>query len=147
MFAEFERSVYDKSEKGETLTPDILCLMYKDIFQKYWGPEMVVDDLEEYTWARIPHFYYNFYVYQYATGFAASEILARKVKTEGKSAVEKYLSFLKAGSSDYPLNILKNAGVDMSTAEPILAVTEKMEYLLNEMDSLILSKSSPNPPA
>ncbi len=142
MFAEFEKSAYDRSEKGETLTPDVLCRMYKNIFQKYWGPEMVVDELEEYTWARIPHFYYNFYVYQYATGFAASEILARKVKTEGKPAVEKYLNFLKAGSSDYPLNILKSAGVDMNSSEPVSAVTEKMELLLNEMESLTLSKTS-----
>jgi oligoendopeptidase F len=137
MFAEFEKEAYERAEKGETLTPDILCHMYKDVFQKYWGPEMIVDELEEYSWARIPHFYYNFYVYQYATGFAASEILARKVKTEGKPAVKKYLNFLKSGSSDYPLNILKNAGVDMSSVEPVSAVTEKMEFLLNELESLV----------
>ncbi len=98
---------------------------------------MIVDELEEYSWARVPHFYYNFYVYQYATGFAASEILARKVKTGGKSAVEKYLDFLKSGSSDYSLNILKNAGVDMNSVEPVSAVTEKMEFLLNELETLI----------
>ena len=137
MFAEFEKEAYERTEKGETLTPDILCRMYKDVFQKYWGPEMIVDELEEYSWARIPHFYYNFYVYQYATGFAASEILARKVKTEGKPAVEKYLNFLKSGSSDYSLNILKNAGVDMNSVEPVSAVTEKMEFLLNELETLI----------
>lgn len=137
MFAEFEKEAYERAEKGETLTPDILCRMYKDVFQKYWGPEMIVDELEEYSWARIPHFYYDFYVYQYATGFAASEILARKVKTEGKPAVEKYLNFLKSGSSDYPLNILKNAGVDMNSVEPVSAVTEKMEFLLNELETLI----------
>jgi oligoendopeptidase F len=137
MFAEFERTAYDKSESGETLTPDVLCGLYKDIYQKYWGPDMIVDESEEYTWARIPHFYYNFYVYQYATGFAASEILARKVKTEGQPAVNKYLNFLKSGSSDYPLNILKNAGVDMNTPEPVLAVTEKMELLLDELESVL----------
>ncbi|HVO73202.1 MAG TPA: oligoendopeptidase F [Ignavibacteriaceae bacterium] len=137
MFAEFEKIVYEKAENGETLTPDVLCGIYKEVFQKYWGPEMVVDKLEEYSWARIPHFYYNFYVYQYATGFAASEILARKVKTQGKPAVEKYLDFLKAGSSDYPLNILNNAGVDMSSVEPVEAVTEKMEFLLDEVEGLL----------
>ncbi len=137
MFAEFESKVYDISEKGMPLTPDVLCGMYKDLFQKYWGPDMVVDEEEEYTWARVPHFYYNYYVYQYATGFAASEVLAGKVKTEGNKAVEKYLNFLKSGSSDYPINILKDAGVNMNSSEPILATTLKMNDLLNEMEKLI----------
>jgi oligoendopeptidase F len=137
MFAEFEMMVYDKSEKGEALTWDILCKLYKDIYQKYWGTAMEIDVEEEFTWARIPHFYYNFYVFQYATGFAASSALAIKVKTEGTSAVAKYLSFLKAGSSDYPINILKDAGVDMSSSEPILTVSAKMDHLLTEMEKVI----------
>ena len=82
MFAEFEMNVYERTEKGEALTHDLLCNMYRDIYQKYWGPAMVIDKEEEFTWARVPHFYYNFYVYQYATGFAASEVLANKVKNE-----------------------------------------------------------------
>jgi len=137
MFAEFEMLAYERTENGEALTPDTLCQMYKDIYQKYWGEEMVVDKEEEYTWARIPHFYYNFYVYQYATGFAASEVLAKKFKTDGNNAVEKYLNFLKAGSSDYPINILKTAGVDMNSPEPVLAVTQKMNELLDEVEVLI----------
>lgn len=137
MFSEFEMIAYEKTERGEALTRDILCKMYKDIFQKYWGPAMVIDEEEEYTWARVPHFYYNFYVYQYATGFAASQVLANLVKNEGKPAVDKYLNFLKAGSSDYPINILKNAGVDMNSPEPVLAVTKKMNEILDEMESLI----------
>ena len=137
MFAEFEMIVYEKTESGIALTPDILCELYGSLYQKYWGPEMVVDDEERYTWARVPHFYYNFYVYQYATGFSASEVLARKVKTEGKPAVEKYLNFLKAGSSNYPINILKDAGVDMSSPEAVLSTTQKMNELLNEVESLI----------
>ncbi len=137
MFAEFESSVYEKSENGEPLTSDSLCKIYGDLYQKYWGSEMTVDKEEEYTWARVPHFYYNFYVYQYATGFAASEILSQKVKQEGEKAVQKYLNFLKAGSSDYSINILKSAGVDMNSPEPILAVTQKMSELLEEMESLI----------
>ncbi len=137
MFAEFESEVYEKSEHGLPLTSDILCGMFKEQFQKYWGKEMTVDEEEGYTWARVPHFYYNFYVYQYATGFAASEILADKVKSGGKPAVDKYLGFLKAGSSDYPIVILKNAGVDMNSAEPILAVAAKMNSLLDEMENLI----------
>jgi oligoendopeptidase F len=137
MFAEFEKTVYDETENGKALTPDSLCELYGSLYQKYWGKEMVMDDEERYTWARVPHFYYNFYVYQYATGFAASEVLAKKVKTEGEPAVKKYLSFLKAGSSNYPLYILKSAGVDMSAPEPVLSTTQKMSELLNEVESLI----------
>jgi oligoendopeptidase F len=101
---------------------------------------MTVCDEEKYTWARIPHFYYNFYVYQYATGFAASEILAAKVNNEGKSAVKKYLDFLKAGNSDYPINILKAAGVDMSSPAPVLAVSAKMNAILNEIEKVLEKK-------
>jgi oligoendopeptidase F len=137
MFAELEMNVYEKTEKGAALTPDVLCQLYKSIYQKYWGPSMVIDKEEEYTWARIPHFYYNFYVYQYATGFAASEVLARKVKNEGKSAVTRYLDFLKAGSSDYPINILKKAGIDMTSSEPVKNITLRMNELLDELESLL----------
>jgi oligoendopeptidase F len=137
MFAEFESVTHSKVENGEALTSDVLCKLYKDVFQKYWGPEMNIDDEETYTWARVPHFYYNFYVFQYATGFAASEVLASKVKSEGKPAVEKYLNFLKAGSSDYPISILQRAGVDMNSPEPILAVTKKMNEIIDEIEKLI----------
>jgi oligoendopeptidase F len=137
MFAEFEATTHSKVENGEALTPDVLCKLYRDVYQKYWGPEMIIDTEETYTWARVPHFYYNFYVYQYATGFAASEALALKVKTEGEPAVKKYLDFLKSGSSDYPINILKKAGVDMNSQEPILAVTNKMNQLIDEIENLI----------
>ena len=137
MFAEFESTAHDKMEHGEALTPEILCKLYKEVYQKYWGPEMVIDDEETYTWARVPHFYYNFYVYQYATGFAASEALALKVKSEGEPAVQKYLNFLKAGSSDYPINILEKAGVNMNSPEPIIAVTKKMNQIINEIENLI----------
>ena len=137
MFAEFESLTHSKAENGEALTPDILCKLYKNVYQKYWGPEMKIDEEETYTWARVPHFYYNFYVYQYATGFAASEALALKVKLEGEPAVQKYLDFLKAGSSDYPINILNKAGVNMNSQEPILAVTNKMTKIIDEIENLI----------
>ena len=137
MFAEFESLTHSKSENGEALTPDVLCKLYRDVYQKYWGLEMVVDSEETYTWARVPHFYYNFYVYQYATGFAASEALALKIKAEGKPAVDKYLQFLKSGSSDYPINILNKAGVNMNSQEPVLSVTKKMTQLINEIENLI----------
>jgi len=137
MFAEFEMIVYDKTERGASLTSETLNSLYKSIYQKYWGSAMIVPEEEQYTWARIPHFYYNFYVYQYATGFAASEVLAKKVKTEGQKAVNNYLNFLKAGSSDYPLNILKAAGVDMNTSEPVNAVSERMSQVLDEIEDLL----------
>jgi len=137
MFAEFEMVVYDRTEKGESLTSDVLCGLYKSIYQKYWGPDMIIPEEEEYTWARIPHFYYNFYVYQYATGFAASEVLAKKVKTDGEPAVKRYLDFLKAGSSDYPINILEAAGVNMNSMEPVSAVSQRMNEVLNEMEKFL----------
>jgi len=137
IFAEFELLVYEKTEKGYALTPDVLCELFKDIYQKYWGPDLVVDEEDEYTWARVPHFYYNFYVYQYATGFAASEVLVKKIKEEADPAVRKYLGFLKAGSSDYPFEILKSAGVDMNSSEPVIAITRKMNQLLDEVELLI----------
>ncbi|GIV46217.1 MAG: oligoendopeptidase F [Ignavibacterium sp.] len=137
MFAEFEQTVYEETEKGEALTPEELCSLYSSLFQKYWGPSMFVDEEESFTWARVPHFYYNFYVFQYATGMSASETLAHKVKTEGKPAIERYISFLKAGNSDYPINVLRKAGVDMNSPEPVLSVTKKMNTILDELENLL----------
>jgi len=137
MFAEFEMLVYEKTENGMALNSQDLCALYKEVYRKYWGPSMVIDREEEFTWARVPHFYYNFYVYQYATGFAASEVLAQKVLKEGQPAVEKYLNFLRSGSSDYSISILAKAGVDMDSPEPITAVTKKMNMLLDEAEELI----------
>lgn len=135
MFAEFEKAVYDKTEAGEALTSGTLCKLYSGIYKKYWGDSVVVDVEESFSWARIPHFYYNFYVYQYATGFAASEVLANKIKTEGEPAIKKYLAFLKAGNSDYSINILNSAGADMNSSEPVIAVAKKMNRLLDELES------------
>ncbi|HRI46082.1 MAG TPA: M3 family metallopeptidase, partial [Ignavibacteriaceae bacterium] len=137
MFAEFEKIVYEQTEKGNALSSNDLCKIYKELYSKYWGSAMFVTEDEEYAWARIPHFYYNFYVFQYATGFAASETLIAKVKNEGVSAINDYLGFLKAGNSDYSINILKKAGVDMNSASPILATANKMNEILNEMEILI----------
>ncbi|WP_337872323.1 oligoendopeptidase F [Ignavibacterium sp.] len=137
MFAEFEKTVYEKIEQGEAFTPEQLCEIYGSLFQKYWGDSMFVDEEESFTWARVPHFYYNFYVFQYATGMAASETLAHKVKSEGKPAVDRYIDFLKSGSSDYPINVLKKAGVDMNSPEPILAISKKMNSILDELVNLL----------
>ena len=137
MFAEYEMKIYDMAENGEALTTDNLSQLYSDIYQKYWGPNMVLDEDKKYTWTRIPHFYYNFYVYQYATGFAASETLSEKVLNEGKPAVDKYLNFLKSGSSDYPINLLASAGVDMNSPGPTLSATKKMNKILEEIENII----------
>ncbi len=136
-FAEYEQLVHEKTENGEALTPELLCDLYGDMYQKYWGPQMVVDEEEKYTWARIPHFYYNFYVYQYATSYAASQELVAQIKKEGQPAIDRFLSFLKAGSSQYPIDVLKTAGVDMMSPKPILAVVNKMNELLDQMEALL----------
>ena len=137
LFAKYEQIVHEKSQNGEALTPDILSDLYGKLHLEFWGKEIILDEEEKYTWARVPHFYYNFYVYQYATSFAASETLSEKIKRGKEKAVKQYLDFLYAGSSDYPINVLKKAGVDMTTTEPILAVTKKMNELLNLLESLI----------
>ncbi|MFH1196135.1 MAG: oligoendopeptidase F [bacterium] len=136
-FAYFEQIVHSMSENDETMTPEILCDIFGEIYKNHWGPDMNIDTEETSTWARIPHFYYNFYVYQYATSFAGSQALAAKVKTEGQPAIDQYLNFLKAGSTKYPIEVLKDAGVDMNSPEPILAVVKKMNELLDKMEAIL----------
>ena len=137
LFAKFEQIVHEKNQNGEALTPEILSNLYGELHLQFWGEAMTLDEEEKSTWARVPHFYYNFYVYQYATSFAASEALSRKIKLGGNESVDKYLSFLHSGSSAYPIDVLKKAGIDMTTAEPIMAVTKKMNELLDLLESLI----------
>lgn len=137
MFAEFELAIHEHVEKGESLTADWLCKTYKELNIKYYGPEIVVDDEIAIEWARIPHFYYNYYVFQYATGFSAATALSQKILDEGESAIEKYIDFLKSGSSDYPINVLKKAGVDMTTPEPIEKALELFGKLVDKMEKLI----------
>ncbi len=137
LFAKFEQIVHEKNQNGEALTPDLLSNLYSELHLQFWGNEMELDEEEKYTWARVPHFYYNFYVYQYATSFAASESLSIKIKSGKNNSVEKYLSFLHSGSSAYPIDVLKMAGIDMTTADPIIAVTKKMNELLDLLESLI----------
>lgn len=137
MFAEFERTIYEHVESREALTADYLCDTYKKLNEKYYGPNIVVDDPIAIEWARIPHFYYNFYVYQYATGFSAAIALSQKILNDGDTAVERYIYFLKSGSSDYPINVLKLAGVDMTTEEPVNNALEVFRQLVDDMDRLI----------
>ncbi|MEK3887398.1 oligoendopeptidase F [Bacillus sp. FSL K6-3431] len=138
MFAEFEHLIHQKAQNGEALTADMLTKEYYALNKKYFGEEDIqIDEEIGREWSRIPHFYYNYYVYQYATGFSAAAALSKQILEEGEPAVERYLEFLKAGSSDYPIEVLKKAGVDMTTAEPIEAACKVFEEKLNEMESLL----------
>jgi oligoendopeptidase F len=137
MFAEFEHMIHQKAQNGEALTPDLLTNLYYELNRKYYGDEIVNDKEIGLEWARIPHFYYNYYVYQYATGFSAAAALSSQILNEGKPAVDRYLSFLKAGSSDYPIEVLKKAGVDMTTADPIRQALKTFENKLDEMEELL----------
>jgi len=137
LFAEFEEMVHHKAEIGEALTPDVLTKMYGDLYQQYWGPAMVVDAEEGLTWSRVPHFYYNFYVYTYATSYAASQLVSQKILTEGTPEVTAYLDFLAGGCAAYPIDLLKGAGADMSTPDPIKATTQKMDELLDQMEAIL----------
>lgn len=137
MFAEFERTTHELVEQGEALTADTLSSMYHDINVKYFGEDMIIDSEVDMEWARIPHFYYNYYVFQYSTGYSAAIALSQKLLKEGEEAVTKYKNFLKSGSSEYPIDTLKKAGVDMTTAEPIEKALKVFEGLLDEMESII----------
>jgi oligoendopeptidase F len=136
-FAEFELLIHEKIERGEPLTHEILNPLFGEMYQKYWGPAMVVDEEEKLSWSRISHFYYNYYMYAYATSFAASQAIATKIREEGQPAVDNYLKFLSSGGSDYPVELLKIAGVDMSTPTPIEATTSRMDDLLDQMEEII----------
>lgn len=137
MFAEFEQEIHSRAEQGEPLTADTLTAMYSALNEKYYGGEAVIDDLIGIEWARIPHFYYNFYVYQYATGISAAASLVQQILHEGQPAVERYLKFLSSGSSDYSINLLKKAGVDMTTPEPVRQAFQLFEAHLSQMEALL----------
>ncbi|HLT57051.1 MAG TPA: oligoendopeptidase F [Bacillota bacterium] len=138
MFAEFEHDIHVRAQNGEALTAEKLTEIYYALNQKYYGDAVVSDEEIGLEWARIPHFYYNYYVYQYATGYSAATSLANQILTEGEPAVKRYIEFLKAGSSDYPIEVLKKAGVDMTEKQPILDALHVFEEKLNEMEKLLL---------
>ncbi|MGC4375405.1 oligoendopeptidase F [Fictibacillus sp. Mic-4] len=140
MFAEFEQEIHVRAAGGEPLTPELLTKLYYDLNVKYFGNDLVIDKEIGLEWSRIPHFYYNFYVYQYATGFSAAASLSQQILEEGEPAVKRYVDFLKAGSSDYPIEVLKKAGVDMTTPEPIENALKVFESILDEMESLLFEK-------
>lgn len=137
MFAEFEKIIHEKVEGGEPLTTDVLCEIYYQLNKDYYGPDMVADEEIALEWARIPHFYNAFYVYKYATGFSAASALAQGILEEGQPAVNRYLEFLKSGGSDYPINLLKKAGVDMNEPKPVLQALKVFEEMLGEMEKML----------
>ncbi len=139
-FAEFEMLTHEKAQKGEILTADQLTELFAELYQKYWGPEMVTDAEEGLSWSRVHHLVkYDFYVYQYATGFVAAHALAEQIKNEGAPAIKRYLDFLSSGSSDYPINVLQKAGVDMSSPKPIELTIQKIKRYTEELEKLMKS--------
>lgn len=142
MFAEFELLIHSMAENQEPLTPGRLKEEYRKLNEKYFGPSVIIDDEAVIEWARIPHFYYNFYVYQYATGISAAVALSKKVQNGGEKERDDYLNFLKSGCSRYPIDTLKLAGVDMSSPAPVKAAIKKFEALVDELESLLKEDSS-----
>jgi oligoendopeptidase F len=147
-FAEFELRLHEMAEKGEPLTGDAISKLYADIVKKYYGHDQgvcIVDDYVAQEWAFIPHFYGNFYVYQYATSFTASAALSEKVLSGQPGATERYLRFISSGGSKYPIELLRDAGVDMTTDEPLELTVKKMNRIMDEIDRLVEEmKQSPS---
>ncbi|MBV9071631.1 MAG: oligoendopeptidase F [Acidobacteria bacterium] len=139
-FAEFELRIHQAAEKGEPLTGDTFDTMYLDIVKRYYGDDKgvcKVDDVVKHEWAYIPHFYRTYYVYQYATSATASAALSEKVMSGDANATKRYLAFLSAGGSKYPIDLLKDAGVDMTTSEPLDLTMKKMNRVMDEMDAIL----------
>jgi oligoendopeptidase F len=139
LFAEFELEMHEMAERGEPLTAETLTELYKRLNHEYYGEVVTIDETVYNEWARIPHFYSAFYVFQYATGIAAATALARKVLDEGRPAAEQYLGFLKGGSSTDPLSLLRGAGVDMTTPEPIERALNVFSERTDRLEKLLAS--------
>ena len=137
MFAEFELNIGKMVADGQTLTADVLCAEYRRLNEAYFGPDMIVDDEIAMEWTRIPHFYYNYYVFQYATGYSAAIAISRKILAEGENAVKDYLNFLSGGCSKSPIDLLKGAGVDMTSPAPVDEALQLFGTLLDEMEALM----------
>ncbi len=136
MFAEFELEIHSRAERGVPLTADSLSALYAELNAKYYGPDVFPDEAIAIEWARIPHFYWAFYVYQYATGISAAAALANRILTEGEPAVKRYLEFLRSGSSRYSIDLLAAAGVDMASPQPVREAIDVFGRLLDEMERL-----------
>lgn len=141
-FAEFEHYIHQKALEGVPLTQDFMTSYYAELNAKYYGPSVEKDPEIDIEWTRIPHFYYNYYVYQYATGFSAATALAKRIVEGEEGALEKYLSYLKAGNSDYPIEVMKKAGVDMTQSAYIEDAMKVFEERLNELEQLIAAQQA-----
>jgi len=144
-FAEFELKVHEMAQKGQAVTGDALAKLYMDITKRYYGHDQgvcIVDDYIAHEWSYIPHFYRDFYVFQYATSFTASLALAAKVKSGDEAATKRYLTFISSGGSKYPIELLKEAGVDMTTDEPLDLTVKEMNRVMDEMEAILARKSS-----
>ena len=137
MFADFENQTHKMVEAGQPLLPDVLCEIHRKINEDYYGPDFVADRFISYEWARIPHFYRAFYVYQYATGISAAVAIANRIRRLGQPAIEDYKNFLRSGSSDHPIELLKIAGVDMASPQPILDIIEDFNQTLKQLEELL----------
>jgi oligoendopeptidase F len=148
-FADFEARAHERVESGAALTAEVLNGIYAEVFATYYGDAVHADELNQIEWSRIPHFLRsdNFYVYQYSTSFVAATALAKQILEEGEPARERYLTMLKSGSNDYPIELLKKAGIDMTTAAPIEAtiaafddLVDQLEQALEEMEGAALAR-------
>ena len=137
MFAEFELKINEQIANGETLTADSLNKLYRSLNELYFGNDIVIDSEIDLEWARIPHFYYDYYVYQYATGYSAAIALSQRILSEGETAVKDYINFLSGGCSKDPISLLKGAGVDMTTSKPVSDALKLFGELISEMEQLI----------
>jgi oligoendopeptidase F len=136
-FAEFELKIHEMAEKGESLTGDGVSTLYESINKKYYNGVCIVDDEIKVEWANIPHFYLDFYVFQYATSLTASSAISEQVLAGDKAATSRYLTLLSSGGSDYPINLLKKAGVDMTTSQPFELMMKKMNRVMDEMEKIL----------
>ncbi len=137
MYAEFEKAIHEKVEKGGALSAKSLNTIWGSLMKKYFGSDFEVDSLANLWWARVPHFYFNFYVYKYATSMSAANEIYRNLKDGKSSDIQKYITFLKAGSSDYPINVLKKAGVDMTSPKPVDNMLKTFGGLVDQMEQIL----------
>lgn len=137
MFSEFELAVHERIEAGEAVSVDYFRKTYRDIYQKYLGPDLVIGENNDMSGMKIPHFYRQYYVYQYATGIAAGEALSQAILEKGQPAIAAYMKFLATGSSKYPVDILKEAGVDITSPEPVKRTIKLFGDLVDQMEALL----------
>jgi oligoendopeptidase F len=140
MMAHLEKKIYDAAEAGEAMNSDEICQAFTQLNEGYYGNSVKFVNADAYRWLSWAHYYINYYVYSYATSYAASTYLAENIINEGETGLNNFLSLLKAGNSDYPHEILKEAGVDLTSSEPIVAVAEKMNRLMDEMEEILMSQ-------